>query len=54
MMMKNNSANNNIISSKDYKHCLDDTIPAMFLYQQQDPGEAREERGNPLLNSDFK
>lgn len=46
-----NPARKTIISSNDYRLCMDDTILAMFGLRKRDPGDAIEEPGRPLLNS---
>ena len=46
-----NPANNNIISSNDYKLCMDDDILAMFgLQRQMDQSNSINEPGQPFLN----
>ena len=46
-----NPANNNIISSKDYKLCMDDEILAMFgLQRSLDNSNSVDEPSQPILN----
>lgn len=48
-----NPANSNIISSKDYRLCMDDHILAMLGLQRINDGDMIEEPSQPLLNSIF-